>query len=152
MSEQDQMLYVQHRTVQDQFTYFLLATTAAAIAFAVQKTLDEKLAWSMIPLAAAVASWGLSFYFGCKQLATLQQTLLSNSELLALRDGTHPNQPDHPLVAQKAFEIVRNRTHAAAEMGGRYSRAQFQTLILGGALFIGWHVFEMYLRTVAPVV
>jgi hypothetical protein len=49
MSEQTQMLHLRHRTVLDQFTYFLLATAAAALASAVQKSLDMKFTWSMNP-------------------------------------------------------------------------------------------------------
>src|SRR4051812_41369765 len=45
--------------------YFLLATAAAAIAFAVQRTSDRPLTCSMWPLGGAVLAWGYSFFCGC---------------------------------------------------------------------------------------
>ena len=54
----------QHRTGQDKYSYFLLAVTASAVAFAVQKTDGLGITYSLIPLGAAVLLWGLSFYFG----------------------------------------------------------------------------------------
>jgi hypothetical protein len=152
MSEQTQMLYLQHRTVQDQFTYFLLATAAAALAFAVQKTLDMKFTWSMIPLAGAVGCWGLSFFFGCKHLGSLREMLWNNAEYLQLQEGDHSRQPSHPQERLIAIDVMRQATYKGSARSGTYSALQFRTMILGGALFIGWHVYEMYLRSVTPAV
>jgi hypothetical protein len=149
MSELTKELYTQHRTVQDQYTYFLLATAAAALAFAVQKTLDRTFAMSMVPLAAATLSWGLSFYYGCRNSGAVQETMMANMEYLQLKEGNHPKQPDNQFVLFAALKGVHERLHDMSERSGYYSRAQFRTLILGGVLFIGWHVYEMYLRTVS---
>jgi len=54
-------LYKQHQTGQDKYTYFLLATAAAAIAFAVQKTEGLRLSWWLLPSGAAILCRGASF-------------------------------------------------------------------------------------------
>jgi len=58
---------------QEKYTHFLLATTAAAIAFSVQRTGGLSLSWSQISLAGAVALWGYSFWCGCKRLTTVHK-------------------------------------------------------------------------------
>ena len=80
-------IHRQHRTGQEKYTYFLLAVTASAIAFAVQKTSGLKLTWSMVPLGLAVVLWGLSFYFGCKNLLWVQTAIYANYSLLQLQKG-----------------------------------------------------------------
>ena len=149
MSDLTRELYSQHRTVQDQYTYFLLATAGAAIAFAVQKTIGDKLSWSLIPLAAAVISWGFSFYFGCRNSGAVQETMMANMDYLNLKEGNHPRQPATQTELFIAINVTRQQAHEMSERSGFYSRGQFRFLILGGVLFIGWHVFEMYLRTIA---
>jgi hypothetical protein len=153
MSDLTKELYTQHRTLQDQQTYFLLAAAGAAIAFSVQKTLDAKFAWSLIPLAAAVVSWGLSFFFGCRNVNATQQTMLVNVQLLQLQQGIHTRQPSDPREVAGAIEVTREELNKSASTAGFFNRWQFRCLVLGGVLFIGWHVYEMYLRTVstAPV-
>lgn len=61
-------IHRQHRTGQDKYTYFLLAVTASAVAFAVQKTDGLKITYSLILLGATVLLWGGSFYCGVKNL------------------------------------------------------------------------------------
>ena len=53
-------IHKQHRTGQDKYTYFLLAVTASAVAFSVQKTSGLVLSWSLLPLGIAVLTWGTS--------------------------------------------------------------------------------------------
>lgn len=148
MSDLTQELYVQHRTSQDQYAYFILAAAGAAIAFSVQKTLDAKLTLSLIPLAAAVFAWGVSFYFGCRHLSSVQFTMLGNMEYLQLKEGTHPKQPGDRQTLSIAIDVYREEITKAARSAGFFGKWCFRLLILGGVLFIGWHIYEMYLRTV----
>jgi hypothetical protein len=142
-------LYLQHRTGQDAYTYFLLAAAASALAFAVQKTTDLKLGWSMAPLGAAALSWGLSFYFGCKNVTWVQTALQANMALLQLKSGSHPKQPSHPQEVGAALSGVTQALNHNVEKAYFYATWQFRTLIAGGILFLAWHIAEMYLRTFA---
>ena len=140
-------LHKQHREGQSKYTYFLLAAAASAVAFAVQKTSGAKLSWSMAPLGLATLSWGLSFYCGCRNLLWVQTAIFANYGLLQLKSGIHPEQPPHPQLLQAAEEGVRSAIKTnieGAEFNGKW---QFRLLILGGILFIAWHILDMVLRT-----
>jgi hypothetical protein len=57
---------------QEKYTYFLLAAAGAAIAFAVTQTQTATLSPAKILLAFSVASWGFSFFCGCRQILQKQ--------------------------------------------------------------------------------
>jgi hypothetical protein len=140
-------LYLQHRTGQDAYTYFLLAAVASALAFAVQKTQGLTLSWSMLPLGGAALSWALSFYCGCKNVSWVQTALYANVGLLQLKAGSHPNQPEHPDELKGALLGVRKALDHNAEKAYVFAGWQFRLLVAGAVLFLAWHVLEMYLRT-----
>jgi hypothetical protein len=142
-------LWLQHRAGQDKYTYFLLAITASAIAFAVQKTSDSTFSWSMAPLGLAVLAWGGSFYCGCKNLIWVQTALMANYNLLQLRGGIHPQQPDHPVLSEAAMRGVHSALSSNVDRAQSYALSQFRLAIAGALLFLGWHVIEIYVRTAA---
>jgi hypothetical protein len=136
-------LHKAHQVGQEKYTYFLLAAAGAAIAFSVQKTEGLKLSWWLLPVALSVASWGLSFYCGCKNVVWVQSSIFANFNLLQLKRGTHPDQPPH---AEHSAAAVRGVSSALASNGTKaefYARWQFRLLILGAVLFILWRVLEM---------
>lgn len=143
-------IHRQHRTGQDKYTYFLLAVTASAVAFAVQKTAGLKITYSLIPLGAAVLLWGLSFYFGVKNLLWIQTSIYANYSLLQLQTGVHPEQPDHPQMLEAAIQGVKSALESNVNKAQFYGVWQFRLLIAGAILFVVWHVLEMVLRTYAP--
>jgi hypothetical protein len=140
----------QHRTGQDKYTYFLLAVTASAVAFAVQKTDDSKITYSLLPLGAAVLLWGLSFYFGVKHLLRVQTSIFANYNLLQLQKGVHPDQPFHPQLLEAAIQVVKSALEFNSNKLEFYGVWQFRFLIGGAILFLMWHVMEMALRTYVP--
>ena len=143
-------IHRQHRTGQDKYTYFLLAVTASVIAFAVQKTDGLKITFSLIPLGFAVLIWILSFYCGVKNLSWVQTSLSANFNLLQLRKGVHPDQPDHPQLQEAAIEGVTSALESNVKYAQFYGVWQFRLLIAGAVLFLVWHILEMVLRTYAP--
>ena len=148
MTEQGLLeLHKQHREGQSKYTFFLLAVVASALAFAVQKTSGEKLTWSMVPLGLATLSWGLSFYCGCKNLLWVQTAIFANYSLLQLESGIHPDQPPHPKLLQAAEEGVKRAIKKNIEGAEFHGKWQFRLLILGGILFIAWHILNMILWT-----
>jgi hypothetical protein len=151
MSDQSLIeLHKQHRTGHDKYTYFLLAVTASAVAFAVQKTTGIKITWSLIPIGIAVIFWGCSFYFGCRNLQWVQVTILANYSLLQLQKGVYSNQPDHPILLEVAKEGVRSAINQNAEGAQFCAIWQFRLLIAGAVFFLLWHILEMVLRTYSP--
>ena len=145
-TDQQIEIYRQHRTAQEKYVYFLLAAAGAAIALAVNQTQGAKLDWSQLPLASAVALWGLSFFFGCKHLQYVESTLYANADLLKVEAGEHPEVGGHPQRMAAASEGIRAAVASNIKWAARYGRWQFSCLLLGAVSYLGWHVLGMWLR------
>jgi len=89
-----ELLYRAHREARQRLTYFLLAADGAAIAYALTQTQSAKIAWSQIPLAIAVISWGLSFYCGLRHLRYVNRNLFANFNLIELESSKHAESND----------------------------------------------------------
>ena len=146
-SEQQIEVYKQHRAAQEKYVYFLLAAVGAAIALVVNQTQGAKLAYSQIPLAFAVTLWALSFFFGCKHLGYVKSTIYANSDLLKVQAGEHPRVGAHPQLMVAATEGIRKAIESNSKWASRFARWQFGSLVLGAICYLGWHVFEMWLRS-----
>jgi len=136
-----------HREEQHKYTYFLLAVSAAAIAFAIKSTTGMKLSWSMSAVGAAVVFWGLSFWFGCRNRLWATMTLYSSIGLIELENGTHPEQPQNPDDTAEAIEIVNTAEQSNANKAGRYGRWQLRMLVAGGIAYCLWHILELIKNT-----
>jgi hypothetical protein len=137
-------LHKAHQTGQEKYTYFLLAAAGAAIGFAVQKTEGLKLSWWLLPVALATVSWATSFFFGCKNLLSVQSSISANYNLLQLRQGTHPKQPPHPEFVAAAERGVSSALESNGNKAQFYGVWQFRLLIAGAVLFIAWRILEMW--------
>lgn len=145
-SDRQLELYRQHHAAQDKYTYFLLAVAGTAIGFAANETHGAKMNLSQIPLACAVLSWGLSFFFGCKHLSYARTTLYENAELIKIEAGEHPMVGPVPQLIKLTADIVRESMEKVAKRAGLFDRLQFRALVIGVIFYLGWHVFEMWLR------
>jgi len=141
-------VYKQHRTAQDKYTYFLLTAAGAAIAFAMSRTQDAAISWTQAPLAGAVLCWGLSFYFGCRQLAYVESTLYANAGLLRVESGEYPGIGRDPHRVAAAREGVRAAIETNSKRASRFARWQFRFLIIGALFYIAWHIVGMLLRSI----
>ena len=146
-SEREIEVYRQHRTTQEKYVYFLLAAVGAAIALSVNQTQREPLEWSQVPLGVAVLLWGLSFYSGCRHLAYVQSTLFANAAMLNVESGRHPEVGNHPQLIAAASEGIRVAMETNSNRAKRFANWQFRLLILGAISYLGWHVYEMWLRS-----
>jgi hypothetical protein len=147
MSERQIAVYNQFRNAQDKYTYFILAAAGAAIAFALRETQTAALSWSQAPLAAAVLCWGSSFYCGCRYLLHMTSALYSNFELLIVAGGQHPSTGTDPQKIAAASEGIRQGIDQHSSRTVPLGKWQFGLLILGALFYIGWHIWEMWVRT-----
>ena len=145
--ETERQIYRSLREGQTRYTYFLLAAAGAGIALAVNQTHNSPLSPLQIPLAAAVLSWGLSFFFGCKHLGYVFAALSWNITLLQVESGTHPLVGEHPQLAPEACPGIQEAMERHAIKASRWGNRQFRFLLAGGILYVAWHVLEMYART-----
>jgi hypothetical protein len=131
------------RTARDKHTYFLLAASASAIAFAITQTKSLGVSWSQIPLALAVLLWGLSFYFGCK-CARHTQALHQDSAYIHETEGGMENMPE---TKEEVMEMLSDSYSNNLSLTQSSDNLQFYFLIFGGVSFIAWHAIEMVLRS-----
>jgi len=140
-------VYKQHLSAQDKLGYFLLAVTASAIAFAVQKSEGVRISSSAIPLAAAGISWAFSFYFGIRRIRWTIVTLYANIALLQFQTGVHPQQPSGAIELQAAIQGIREAAKTNMDGAESSGKKQDWLFICGTALFIVWISLRMYIST-----
>ena len=140
-------VYKQHRAAQEKYIYFLLAAVGAAIGLAVSQTQGLKLSYSQVPLAFAVSMWALSFIFGCRHLAYVESALFANMALLQVQAGEHPEVGTHRQYMAVASEGIRTAIESNSNRASRFARWQFFALVFGAICYLGWHVYEMWLRS-----
>ena len=124
-------------------TYFLLAVAASAIALSVQRTTGMAMTWRMIPLGLAVLAWGVSFFAGCREARDSLSALYGNALFYQFREGSHRDTPIDPGARRAKCDRVYRATEKKMLAAAAWSKAQFRLLILGGLLFLVWHVMEM---------
>ena len=142
-------IYKQHREVQNKYNYFLLAVAAAAIALSLKRTTDSKIVYSMIPLALAVLSWGLSFFCGCRRSIYAEVNLYANFELLKTQKGEHPKVGNNPQMIAAGAQAIKDAMEYNDNKAKFYGKWQFRLLILGALFFISWHIIEMIKLTIS---
>jgi hypothetical protein len=136
-------MHKQHSAGQDKYTYFLLATAAAAIGFGINKTEGSRLSYWLLPVAVSIICWAISFFFGCRAIYWVQASLGANYGYIQLRYGCHPNQPKEPIELQAAFEGIKEAILHNRGQAKFYTDWQFRILITGFIFFVLWRILEM---------
>lgn len=130
------------------YTYFLLTAAGASIALAMNQTSQLSMNWLQVPLALAVICWGLSFYYGCRCIQCGHSTLHINLDLHRIESGNHPLAGSDPQRMEIGTSTLRKIYEEKSAKVGTHAQNQFALLILGGILYVVWHILEMYARTV----
>jgi len=146
-SDKELELYRTLTQSQQKYTYFLLAAAAGGIGLAVRATSDATLHWSLIPLAAAVLSWGTSFTQGCIHVMYTQSNTYANAELLRVQRGEHPKAGTNPQLIQAAERGIKAAIESNEKWSGWHANGQFIFVVLGAAFFVAWHVLGIVLRS-----
>ncbi len=134
-------VYKQQREVQNKYTYFLLAVAASTIALSLKRTTGLKITCSMIPLALAVLSWGVSFFCGIHYLKCVDVALGVNLQLITRRRGQGGQKTK---TIQEGEGILKDYS----DKGKSFSKWQFRLLVIGALFFISWHIIGMIKLTV----
>ena len=142
-------VYRAHREAQGKYIYFLLAAAGGAVVLTVNQTQGAAIGWPQVPLALAVLSWGLSFFFGCHHLGYASSTLYANMELFRVEGGRHPEVGRDPQMMAAASAGIREAVEFNSNRASRLAHWQFRFLVAGAVMYLIWHVFEMGLRTVS---
>lgn len=140
-------IYRLHTEGQTQYVYFLLGSTGAALGYALQQMDGVLLSGWASPALLALLFWLGSFYYGCKRINSSHRLLSANFNFLQLKDGTHPNQPGHPVLLTAIMEGVQRTIDDAARESSKFLNCQFLLLGLGAASFVLWRITDMWRLT-----
>lgn len=145
MADEIENLLDAHRAALVRYAYFLLAAAALFIGYSLNNTRYAELSLTQVPLAIALGAWVASFLYGCMHVENHFMALRWNAAWLkAKRDGELGTGGD------KAAAEVETAEKAYRRASGRmshYGRQQFRYLVVGGLMYLTWHVSEMLLRT-----
>jgi hypothetical protein len=135
MSEELRHLNRIHAEEHSKYVYFLLAATGAALGYALQKLGGapyNPLVWFGL---ASIASWLLSFLFGCRHLTAIKAAIWCNYELLKLDRSVH---------SQKLFEAAYAAIQSNNERANSFFNWQFRLLAFGVVMFTAWRVALLF--------
>jgi hypothetical protein len=149
IQEQFVEVYRQFQESQRKYAYFLLTVAGAGIALAINSTQDAQISMSQVPVLIAVILWGLSFFCGCKYLNIQGELLRSNSVLLVIKCGDHPEIPATPQNVQLAEKAFGEHFEKRSNSGGAWGKYQLKLIFYGSLFYIEWHVLEMLNRSIA---
>lgn len=135
MSEELRHLNRIHAEEHSKYVYFLLAATGAALGYSLQK-LDGAPYNSLVWLGlASIASWLLSFLFGCRHLTAIKAAIWCNYELLKLDRSVH---------SQRFFDAAHGAIHSNNKRANYFFKLQFRFLAFGVVMFTTWRVALLF--------
>jgi hypothetical protein len=144
MSEDRELeVYRQFRAFHDKYTYFLLAVSGSAIAYALNRAENRNISIYLLPWGIALLLWAMSFYFGCQHLTFMGSALFANFELLKVKSGKHPEIGLHPEKIMAASEGISDAIKNKNNNAVIYRKLQFIFFILGIISYVVWQLIEM---------
>ena len=117
------------------YVYFLLAATGAALGYALQKLDGATYSPSVWLGLVSIASWLLSFLFGCKHLLAFKAAIFCNYEMLKLDRAKDP---------QQFFEAAITAIESNNGKASSFFNWQFRLLGLGVVTFTAWRVVLLF--------
>ena len=140
-------LYKQHTQKQENYTYYLIALSVAAIGYATHQTHGKGFVWSMVPLGFAVLSWAVSVILGLRYLKTVIVVIYKNMQQFIVSEGNDELLGNHPIKINIGNRVLKELIDKDAKIANKL-------YIWQGRLFYGcmifyfiWHLYGMYLVT-----
>lgn len=134
MSEREVEVYRLHREVQQKYVYFLLAAAGACVGFSLTQTKGMPLSLELLPIGVAVALWGASFYFGCRQIQALDVALAINFQQLVSKGKG---------LTDSSYSQAALRKQS--EMSKRMVKRQLGFFIVAAFFYVVGHIWVMWL-------
>lgn len=72
---------------------------------------------------------------------------MANYNLLQLRAGVHPDQPQDPQLLQAAMRGTQRALVQNVARAQRYTKGQYILLLVGIGFFLIWHILGIVERT-----
>jgi hypothetical protein len=131
--ESIEKLIFSSKATSEKYVYYILAITAASVAFSVNLTKDSSLNIIQIPLGLAILCWANSFYSGLQQIQKFER--LADLNIIQLKCS---------IMKISFTQKQHNELESIQLLQSKYRKNQNMYLILGFIMFIAWHVVKMY--------
>jgi len=130
-------VYQKVYSAQDRFNYFFLG--ASAIAFGLIRTEGQPPSRWMLPVAAAVLCWGVSFLLGTLHLRDKITVYLANLAWLGIHEGV-----DTTLTgAGQTLTNIRSHAEKLNKRSAFFGRWQFYLFFVGATLYVIGHTLRV---------
>lgn len=128
---------------QSKYTYFLLASVGACLAFSLNQTTGKEIDVKQLPLAIAVIMWGISFFCGCQYIQKKSSILYANVRYLNAENydefaGPSNEYDRRSIMITEIFNIEK-----LSKIANKYTFSQFYLFISAVIFYIAWHILEM---------
>lgn len=147
MNEDIKNLQNTFRTQKEKYIYYIIALSVTCIGFSIYQTKDSQLTTPIWVLFSAIICWGTSVIGGFGLLNVSIDQIFGNINYLELMMN--------PPIASSGIDVIKmiedtnkKAINSFNKKGMIYYRLQIYGFYLGVLLFICWHIWEMYLRTV----
>lgn len=134
------------------YIYYLLAASAAAIGYALQKAENLQPTYSLTFFGLCIILWAMSFYFGCKSVEfdLSVNNALANGEnfgntIEQAQKVLGPEEFKKIAVAYQDTLISLNKLiESHTEKCAFYLKLQLNCLIFGSLFFVLWRMMEIF--------
>jgi len=140
-------IYRQLRTHQEKYIYFILATAASAIAYALNRAEGRSLTLILIPWGIALTLWGLSFYFGCRHLDRVEKIITLNIKGIEIGAGRNPDFGNNSVSIANTMKEVKEIIALETKKAYLLVKLQFWFFVAGILAYIFWQLIEMSIRS-----
>lgn len=133
------------------YVYFLLAASGASIAYSVEVASKSSFSLPLLLLVISLASWGVSFYAGCKNL---QYEIWVNNLCFSAQQATEAMQSAQKNHMEKNvaplresyiqnIEKINQALDTNSSSANWYLVLQFRSFIFGIVIFVIWRAVEL---------
>ena len=140
-------LYKQHTQKQENFTYYLIALSVAAIGYAAHQTHGRGFAWSMVPLGLAVLFWAGSVILGLRFLKTVIVVIYKNIQQFIVAEGNDELAGSDPIKMDIGNKVLKELIDKDVNTAHRLYLWQGRLFYGGMIFYFIWHLYGMYLVT-----
>jgi hypothetical protein len=140
-------LYKQHTQKQENYTYYLIALSVAAIGYATHQTHGIGFTWSMIPLGFAILCWAGSVTFGLRYLKTVIAIIFKNMQQFIVSEGNDELAGSHPIKMNIGNKVLKELIDKDVKTASMLYLWQGRLFYGGMIFYFIWHLYWMYLVT-----
>ncbi len=137
----------QYSSGQEKFVYFILAASASAIAYALNRAENVALSYTMIPLGISLLLWGLSFLFGSLHQFFTGRFLYFNMASIAY-EKWNPTGEDKLKEKSEELSKINARLKKYNKRVSIFGLCQSLFFLAGAISYTTWQILRMSLEKV----